>query len=108
MAEGRNEQPTAVIIDRRTLQSTPESGGRAGYDGGKRKKGSKVQIAVDTLGHLLGLLVTPANEQDRTQVQELARAGSADYGGNGKNCLCRSGIHRRASSQKMQQQRAFN
>ncbi len=73
VTEGRNEQPTAVIIDSRTLQSTSESGGRAGYDGGKRKKGSKVHIAVDTLGHLLGLLVTPANEQDRAQVQELAQ-----------------------------------
>jgi transposase len=69
---GRNEQPSAVILDSRTLQSTVESGGRAGYDGGKRKKGSKVHIAVDTLGHLLGLVVTPANEQDRSQVQELA------------------------------------
>lgn len=48
------------------------SGQRAGYDGGKRKKGSKVHIAVDTLGHLLGLYVTAANEQDRAQVQELA------------------------------------
>ncbi len=73
VAEGRNEQPTAVIIDSRTLQSIPESGGRAGYDGGKRKKGSKVHIAVDTLGHLLGLVVTPASEQDRAQVQELAQ-----------------------------------
>ena len=54
------------------MQSTVESGGRAGYDGGKRNKGSKVHIAVDTLGHLLGLVVTPANEQDRSQVQELA------------------------------------
>lgn len=69
---GRNKQPSAVILDSRTLQSTVESGGRAGYDGGKRKKGSKVHIAVDTLGHLLGLVVTPANEQDRSQVQELA------------------------------------
>ncbi len=73
LAEGRSEQPTAVILDSRTLQSTPESGGRAGYDGGKRKKGSKVHIAVDTLGYLLGLVVTPANEQDRAQVQELAQ-----------------------------------
>jgi transposase len=73
LAEGRQEQPSGVIIDSRTLQSTPESGGRAGYDGGKRKKGSKVHIAVDTLGHLLGLLVTPANEQDRAQVQQLAQ-----------------------------------
>ena len=50
LAAGRAEQPQAVIIDSRTLQSTPESGERAGYDGGKRKKGSKVHVAVDTLG----------------------------------------------------------
>jgi transposase len=68
---GRNEQPSAVILDSRTLQSTIESGHRAGYDGGKRKKGSKVHIAVDTLGQLLALHVTPANQQDRHQVQVL-------------------------------------
>lgn len=68
---GRNEQPSAVILDSRTLQSTIESGHRAGYDGGKRKKGSKVHMAVDTLGQLLALHVTPANEQDRHQVQVL-------------------------------------
>ncbi|MER3435465.1 MAG: IS5/IS1182 family transposase [Leptolyngbya sp. ERB_1_1] len=68
---GRNEQPSAVILDSRTLQSTIESGHRAGYDGGKRKKGSKIHIAVDTLGQLLALHVTPANEQDRHQVQVL-------------------------------------
>jgi len=45
---GRKSQPTAVVIDSRTLQSTPESGARAGYDGAKRRKGSKVHIAVDT------------------------------------------------------------
>lgn len=72
VAAGRVEQPSAVILDSRTLQSTPESGARAGYDDGKRKKGSKVHIVVDTLGHLLALYVTPANEQDRAQVQELA------------------------------------
>ena len=68
----RGGQPTAAILDSRTLQSTPESGGRAGYDGHKRRKGSKVHVAVDTLGHLLALLVTPANEQDRAQVEALA------------------------------------
>ncbi len=73
LAQGRNEQPSAVILDSRTLQSTPESGGRAGYDGAKRKKGSKTHMAVDTLGDLLALLVTPANEQDRDQVQQLAQ-----------------------------------
>ena len=61
LCEGRSPDPTAAIIDSRTLQSTPESGGRAGYDGAKRRKGSKAHIAVDTLGHLLALRVTPAN-----------------------------------------------
>jgi transposase len=69
---GRKAQPTAMILDSRTLQSTPESGARAGYDGAKRRKGSKVHAAVDTLGHLLAVHVTPADEQDRTQVSKLA------------------------------------
>jgi transposase len=73
LAEGRNEMPTGSIMDSRTLQSSPESGHRAGYDGGKRRKGSKVHIAVDTLGHLLALHVTPANEEDRVQVGLLAQ-----------------------------------
>src|ERR1044072_2624456 len=51
IAEGRQEEPTAAIFDSRTLQSTPESGRRAGYDGAKRRKGNKVHLAVDTLGH---------------------------------------------------------
>jgi transposase len=57
MAQSRNAKPTAVILDRGTMQSSPESGGRAGYDGAKRKKGSKVHIAADTLGHLLAVRV---------------------------------------------------
>ena len=73
-ADGRNPEPTAAIFDSRTLQSTPESGPRAGYDGYKRRKGSKVHIAVDTMGNLLALHVTPANEQDRDQVAVLAEA----------------------------------
>jgi len=64
----------AAILESRTLQSTPESGSHAGYDGAKRRNGSKVHAAVDTLGNLLALLVTPANEQDRAQVGELAAA----------------------------------
>ncbi len=74
MAAGRPPEPTAVILDARTLQSTPESGARAGYDGHTQRKGSKTPSAVDTLGHLLALLVTPANEQERAQVAELAEA----------------------------------
>jgi len=74
LAHGRNEEPTAAIFDSRTLQSSPESGHRAGYDGAKRRKGSKVHLAVDTLGHLLALHIAPANEQDRAQVGQLAAA----------------------------------
>jgi len=73
MVTGRDPRPSATILDSRTLQSTPESGHRAGYDGAKRKKGSKVHMAVDTLGHLLALQVTPADEQDRSRVNQLAR-----------------------------------
>lgn len=72
LAKGKKEQPSAVIFDGRTMQSTPESGERSGYDGHKRKKGSKIHMAVDTLGLLLAVQVTPANEQERAQVQKLA------------------------------------
>jgi transposase len=74
VAQRRKEQPSAAIFDGRTLQSTPESGARAGYDGHKRKKGTKIHLAVDTLGNLLTLLATPANAQERAQVVELAEA----------------------------------
>lgn len=80
VAQGRNPQPSATILDSRTLQSTPESGGRAGYDGAKRKRGSKVHLAVDTLGHLLALVVTPADEQDRAQVAQLAQQVQQETG----------------------------
>ena len=74
LALGREEEPTAAIYDSRTVQSTPGSGARAGYDGSKKRKGSKVHIAVDTLGRLLALKVTPANEQGRAQVGALSAA----------------------------------
>ena len=77
LALERNADPSAVILDSRTVQSTPESGARGGFDGHKKRKGSKVHAAVDTLGHLLALKVTPANEQDRAQVGELAQAVQA-------------------------------
>src|SRR5687767_8091219 len=42
VAAGRDPAPSAAVLDGRTVQSTPESGGRAGYDGHKRRNGSKV------------------------------------------------------------------
>ena len=78
--EGRNEEPSAAVLDSRTLRSSPESGERAGYDGAKRKRGSKLHLAVDTLGHLLALHVTPADSDDRAEVGRLAGAVQAATG----------------------------
>ena len=80
LAAGRKVQPSAVILDSRTLRSSPESGERAGYDGAKRKQGSKLHLAVDTLGHLLALHVTPASAGDRAEVGRMAEAVQAATG----------------------------
>jgi transposase len=76
----RAPEPRAAVLDSRTVSSSPESGARAGYDGYKRRTGSKVHLAVDTLGHLLALLVTPADAQDRAQVAALAAQVQAATG----------------------------
>lgn len=73
LLDGRKAQPSAVVLDSRTLQSSIESGARAGYDGAKKRRGSKVHMAVDTLGHLLSLHVTAASDGDRAQVSKLAK-----------------------------------
>ena len=72
LLDGREAEPSAIILDSRTLQSSCESGPRAGYDGAKKRRGSKVHLTVDTLGYLLTLHVTAANEQDRAQVDRVA------------------------------------
>jgi transposase len=76
------QSPARRFFDGRTVQSTPESGGRAGYDGYKKKNGSKTHVAVETLGHLLAPRVTPANEAERDQSGVLAKAVQAATGGN--------------------------
>jgi transposase len=78
---GRADAPTAAIFDSTTRQSTLESGHRAGYDGYKRRKGSKIHLTVDTLGELLAVLVTPADAQDRAQVKALAAVVQEVTGG---------------------------
>jgi transposase len=85
IAQERRGQPSAVILDGRTPQSTCESGPRAGYDGYKRKRGSKVHMAVDTLGQ--------SNEKERAQVGELAPSGSAGHRPNGQGDFRGRGIH---------------
>ena len=74
MADSADPDSTAFMLEARTLRGSTESGHRAGVDGHKRTKGSKVHAAVDTLCYLLARRVTPADPPERVQVGELAEA----------------------------------
>jgi len=69
-AHGKRSRPTAAILDSQSVKSDPH-GGSVGYDAGKRIKGRKRHILVDTLGLLLGVHITPASTPDRCGAKEL-------------------------------------
>jgi hypothetical protein len=62
VSQGRQGQPSAVILDGRTLLSSCESGPRARYDEYKRRNDSKVHAAAESLGHFIALTLTPAGK----------------------------------------------
>lgn len=64
IAEGRDPAPTAGVLDAQSIL-TGEGGQARGYDAGKRTRGRKRHIVVDTLGLLLVVMVTSASVQDR-------------------------------------------
>ncbi len=70
MADGREPSPSAGSIDRPTVKGA-EVGGVRGYDGGKKLRGRKRHIVVDTLRLLLVVLVTAASADDGTTAPEV-------------------------------------
>ncbi len=70
--EGRNVAPTAAIVDSQSVK-TPDQAGERGYDAGKKIKGRKRHLAVDSLGLILGLMITSAAVQDRDAAKPLVQ-----------------------------------
>lgn len=70
--QGRNAEPGLVIVDSQSVKTTAGSSDEVGYDGGKKIKGRKRHIAVDTQGNVVAAGVTAASMHDKTGACVLA------------------------------------
>lgn len=76
--EKRNAAPTAAVLDAQSTRSSPQ-GGEHGFDAGKKIKGRKRNLVVDTLGLLLAVTVTAASVQDRDAAHAVVGAAKEKY-----------------------------
>jgi transposase len=75
---GKKPSATAAIVDSQSIKSAKGSFEAIGYDGGKKVKGRKRHILVDTLGLIIGIVITSANTSDQAGAFELAQAAKAE------------------------------
>lgn len=76
--EGRAAEPTAAVLDAQSTRGSPQ-GGDSGYDAGKKVKGRKRHLVVDTLGLILAVSVTAASIQDRDGAHPVVAAAMSKY-----------------------------
>lgn len=108
---GKRSEPTAAILDSQTVRSADQAGQR-GFDANKKTKGIKRHVLVDTLGLLLGVFVTPADEPERSGAKGLLgralrcfrwlRCLWADQGYNGEDFADWVAAHRKTGTLRLE------